>query len=555
MPAAMSGPENQSVGAQDLADLTIQRRLLWVMLLRVSLITALLSATFALNYRSSETLSSPSARFLLSLIATTYLTTIIYAVWYKTKIAIGVLAQVQLALDLVLWGAITYATGGIDSGFSALFDLWVIVWAVVLGGRAAYHCALGAAIVILCLGISMQTGIVSNLPDQPETVLPLKTFIYFLSINIGALFLVAYLVSSLVTRLERTGEGLRIERIKRADLAQLHGDIVSQLTVGIATTDITGKTLTVNPCGLEMLGSQYSDIEGKKLSEHLPDLDKQLIHSNKMRSRGYGSALRVGGERLPIEYIIAPLSTAEKEIRGFIVMFSDLTEIRKLESALEKSRRLAALGELAASLAHEIRNPLGAMSGAFQILSANTNLGEEDRSLLDIVNREIFRLEYLVNDMLDYARPRKAVGEEIDLTVVIQETVRAFLLDEEASERSIEVSLEESIIYKADVSHIKQVLINLLQNAVQATEAGDKIEIAAFRDLGKTIIEIRDSGSGIAEEYKKKIFEPFFSTRERGLGLGLALCRRIIDEHRGTIEVVDRIGGGSIFRITLPSNE
>lgn len=550
----MAVQASNSKQIQETPELTLKSRLLWVMMLRVLLITVLLGATLALNYRSEESLTNPSARFLLGMVAVTYIFTILYSVWYKSAFAMRTLARVQLYFDLLLWGGLTYATGGPASGFSALFDLWVIVWAVVLGGRAAFHCAILSVVVLGAMGGAVELGILSPLSDQPEANLSSREFVYALGINFSALFLVALLVNSLVNRLERTDEGLRIEQAKRADLTQLHTDIVRSLTVGIATTDMAGRILTMNPCGLETIDYSFGELEGQRLSEWLPDLDKQLIPTNIMRSRGYGSALRRDKERIPVEYITAPLSSADKEILGFIVVFSDLSEIRKLESALEKSRRLAALGELAASLAHEIRNPLGALSGAFQIFSVNPEMGEEDRSLLDIISREIRRLDYLVNDMLDYARPKKAERERTNMAWLTRDTLRTFLLDEDASERKIESELEADLYVEVDGSQMKQVLINLLQNAVQATEPGEQIWVRGKSKGEQVIFEVEDAGRGVPPEFLKNIFDPFFSTRERGLGLGLALCKRIIEEHRGRIEAFNGNGTGAVFRITLPTD-
>ena len=537
---------------QEVTEETLKSRLLLVMVLRVVLITVLLGATLTLIYRAEEAFTDPSAQFLSVLVAATYGFSVVYSVWYKTGRMILWAARVQLFLDLVLWCGLTYATGGISSGFSALFDLWVIVWAVVLGGRAAFHCALFSSGLLLLMSGAIQVGALAPLSDQFHSDLSVRAFAYALGVNISALFLVALLVSSLVRRLERTDEGLRLEKTRRADLAQLHTDVIRSLTVGLATTDMEGRILAMNPCGLETLDLSLESAEGMPLTQRLPDLEKILTPENPLRARGHGTALGRNRERIPIEYITAPLTSAEGETLGFIVVFSDLTEIRKLESALEKSRRLAALGELAASLAHEIRNPLGALSGAFQIFSTNPDIREEDRSLLDIISREIRRLEYLVNDMLDYARPKKAEQGAVNLSNLIRETLRTFLLDEDAAEREVTAEIDDDMVLPLDSGQIKQLLLNLLQNAVQATEPGEHIALLASIRDGDAYIEIRDQGTGIPKEHLKNIFDPFFSTRERGLGLGLALCRRIVEEHRGKLEAANESGGGAVFHITLP---
>jgi two-component system, NtrC family, sensor histidine kinase PilS len=532
----------------------LRKRLLWVMLLRVALLTVLLGTTIMLNYREAATLSSPSPRFLLVLVAVTYLITIVYALWYRLNRAIGLLAQLQLLADLVLWGCVAYATGGVFSGFTTLFDLWVIVWAVVLGGRAAFHAAIFSSIVISAMGYAMFGGTLLPLPDQAQPEISLRELIYSLGVNISALFLVATLVHSLVQRLESTGRGLQAERIKRADLAQLHTDMIRSLTVGIATCDLDGRVITMNPAGLDMLKLDMASAEGELLAKWFPELKQQLKASAAIRSRGRGTAVNTEGDSVPIDYIVAPLTSAGGSAeQGFILVFSDLTEVRRLESALEKSRRLAALGELAASLAHEIRNPLGALSGAFQILSSSPNLGEEDRSLVDIITREIQRMELLVTDVLDYARPKRREVGSVNLTVLIGEVVKTFVLDEEACERMVEQDVEDGLQINADGGQIRQVLWNLLTNALQATEPGDRITVVAEGKDRGVVVEVRDTGYGIDDADIGAIFDPFFSTREMGLGLGLALCRRIIEEHRGELTAGTTPQGETVFRFRLPA--
>lgn len=522
------------------------------MSLRVTLISILLGATIFLNYKTSDAFSMPSAQFLTGLIATTYLSTIVFAIWYRFGTAIQLLARVQLFMDLLVWACLTYATGGVVSGFTALFDLWVIVWAIVLGGRAAFQAALTSSVIFTVLAIALYTGVLSPLSDQPTLELTGNAFAYFLGVNISALFIVAFLVHSLVSRLERTGEGLEAERIRRADIAQLHEDTIRSLTVGIATTDLSRRVITMNPAGLVILGALEEDVEDTPIDEWLPDLKGQLIADIAIRSQGHGLAVAKDQRKIPVEYIVAPLSTADGKERGFIVVFSDLTEMRKLEAALEKSRRLAALGELAASLAHEIRNPLGAMSGAFQILASNPNLGEEDRSLTEIITREIRRMEQLISDVLEYSLPKKPELIPVNLSELLQEVFRMFAMDDEAKERVIHADIDRGITHSLNSPKMKQVIWNLLRNALQATEPGEQITLRAKKMENEIKVEVIDTGRGIAPNYIQQIFDPFFTTRELGLGLGLALCRRIVTEHQGTIAAELRDGVGTVFRITLP---
>ena len=531
---------------------TRKQRLLWVMLLRIGLITVLLGTTLILNYRSGETVTEPTPKFLLGIIAGTYLCTIVYAIWYRLNRALQVLIRVQLTMDLFLWASLTYATGGIASGFSFLFHLWVIVAAVGLGGRASYYSAWGSSLMLLFLGIAMTSGWLEPLRDQNVPEFTEKEIYYYLAVNVIALFVVAALVNSLVARLERTGKGLETERTRRADLAQLHADMIRSLTVGIGTTTTTGEIVTLNPAGLDILGCSIEEIEGFALGKWLPEVP---LSTDDAITRGTSVAVRGEQTEIPIEYIVAPLVAADGSLRGSIVVFSDLSEVKQLEEEVERSRRLAALGKLAASLAHEIRNPLGAISGCFQMIMTNTRLHEEDKGLLEIISRELKRMERLVGDMLQYARPNQINTSTVNLGALAGEVLEMFLMGQEHVGRDVRIAVhgtEQDLVASVDHARISQVIWNLLRNAAQATEEGDEI-VLDVRNSGQTVqLEVRDSGRGITKNESEKLFDPFFSTRERGLGLGLALCKRIVEEHKGTIEAISGDSKGSIFRVTLP---
>jgi len=538
-------------GANGASDRT-RIRLVWVMLLRVGLISVLLGATLVLNYKTTEAFDAPSPRFLLGLIAFTYLATILYAVWYRTGWRSALLARVQFLVDVLAWGCLAYATGGIASGFTFLFDLWVIVAAVVLGGRSGFFWAGGAAGVMLALTGLMHSEVLASLPDQLAPAASTEETLYFLGINVVSLFVVAALVTSLVARLERTGRGLERERARRADLAALHADTIRSLTVGLATTGPNAEILSINPEGLSILGLQGQQVEDEALGRWLPDIEPLLSDSSARGVRGHGTAIDARGTRFPIEYTVNPLLGADGVRRGSIVVFNDLTKVRKLEAEIESSRRLAALGELAASLAHEIRNPLSAISGSFQMLGSRPGLNEEDRSLSDIIARELGRMERLVGDMLDYARPRDPTRQTSDIGRLAREVVTAFSVGPEAEGRVVELREQGDLMIEVDGGQVRQVLWNLLRNASQATEDGDAIKVVASGDERTVVLEVSDTGRGIAPEQISRIFDPFFSTRELGLGLGLALCRRIAESHGGRIEAAPGEQRGSVFRLVLP---
>jgi two-component system sensor histidine kinase PilS (NtrC family) len=523
-------------------------RLLWLMLLRAGVISVLLGATLALNY---ENFDAPSPRFLLGLIAFTYLATIVWALWYRFGRATGGLARLQLGADLLVWGCLAFVTGGVSSGFTFLFDLWVIVAAVVLGGRAAFTMAAGSAAVLLGLTGAMTFGGLASPPDQLVESLSLRETLYYLGVNGVALGLVAVLVTSLVARLERTGRGLEDERVQRADLSVLHADIIRSLPVGLATAGTDGEILDLNPAGRRLVEAEDRDLEGEPLEAWLPEIGP-ILRSGSVVARGLGSACSRAGRLVPVEYSVNPLLFADGRQRGWVVIFNDLSKVRQLEADLQRSRKLAALGELAASLAHEIRNPLSAVTGSFQMLAGRSALDDEERSLGEIIGRELQRMERLVGNVLDFARPRDPARRPADLGRVAEETVRAFLLGKEAEGHEIDFSAGGDTVAAVDEAQIRQVLWNLLRNASQAAGEDGAIRVGVVGESERVTIEVEDSGHGIDPAIARQVFDPFYSTRERGLGIGLALCRRIALAHGGIIEADRGELGGALLRLAIP---
>ncbi|MCU0661882.1 MAG: ATP-binding protein [Myxococcota bacterium] len=532
---------------------TVGLRLVWVMLLRVGLISVLLGATLVFNYKDNEPFFGASTRFLLSIIAAVYALTIVYGVWYRTGNGIRFLARLQLGLDLAMWSSLAYATGGIGSGFTFLFDLWVVLTAAMLGGRAAFYFAGWATLVLAALAGLMALGWLQPLADQLRAELSFKDIVYFFVLNATALFVVATLVTHLVSRLELTSEGLAVERTKRADLAVLYTDTIRSLSAGLVTTGRMGEIVTINPMGREILGITDERVEGQALSEWLKVAGNQAKLPLPLEPRGFDEAKGPDGDVVPVEYIVSPLLGADGGQRGAIVIFSDLSEVRRLEEALERSRRLAALGELAAGLAHEIRNPLGAVSGAVQMLVTRADSSQEDEALGAIVLRELARMERLVTDMLDFARPSRASRHPTNFSALAREVVTAFAQSAEAHERHIVFASTCDAEIEADGSRIKQVVWNLLRNAVQATGVGGHVTLRVYQEPSHVVLDVQDDGPGIDPKLRDKLFDPFFTSRERGIGIGLALCRRIIvEEHRGTIEVAQTGGPGALLRVRLP---
>lgn len=424
---------------------TIQRdlsRLSWVMVLRVVIISVLLGATIMMNRDTPRMLDS-STRFLLSLIVSTYVLTIAYAIWYRIGRRLILLGYIQVFSDALLFAALSYATGGVTSGFTFLFHLWVIVAVVSMGKRAGFIQATVSAALIGLIVVLMELKVLVPLSDVASSQDGIGTTLYALSVNIISLYIVAFLVNVLAARLESAGEGLQKEREQKEELA------------------------------------------------------------------------------------------------------------RKLEQA----KRLAALGELAATLAHEIRNPLSAVSGSFQMLKSGVQLGDEDAILALIIERELERMGRLVEDILEFARPRAAELSPLNLSLLVAETSQLFASSSRQRGIDFELNIGEEIHCTGDANQLRQVLWNLLVNASQVvSDDTGRIHVSLKSEAQWVYLDVTDNGPGVSREIRNKIFDAFFSTRERGMGLGLALCKRIMTDHGGQVDVLDTEDSGATFRLTLPKN-
>jgi two-component system sensor histidine kinase PilS (NtrC family) len=296
-------------------------------------------------------------------------------------------------------------------------------------------------------------------------------------------------------------------------------------------------------------------VKGRNIIDLFPDLTGVIGSVDVSNARGHGVVLTPSGRKVPVDYTVAPLVSADGKRRGNVVIFNDLTKVKRLEADLERARKLAAMGELAANLAHEIRNPLSAVSGSFQMIASRSDLNAEERALCEIVLRELSRMEHLVNDMLEYTRPRDPERHAIHVGKMVEEVVDTFVVSKEAEGLRVDVTMEDKDLEIAlDQGQIKQVLWNLLLNAAGFSQEEDAVGILVAPSGDDMVIEVSDEGPGVPPGDEKRIFEPFFSTRERGLGLGLAICQGIVEAHDGKIEVLSPEEGGAVFRLTIPRN-
>ncbi len=532
------------------------RRLQLFMGTRLGVATLLLGSTLWLALDDEHGADSFTPRFLMTLIATIYGGTLLSSLWllrrhHDMRVAFG-----QVALDLVLTTGLVYITGGASSGFSFLFGVAVLMAAMVLGPVPA-RISGGLAIVLYsALLVGLATGALPPPADQPVEAyrMALAELTYPWLLNVFGLLLVTLLAGNLSARLWSAGGRLRIAEASAASLARLTEDVVRSLNSGLITTDLSGAIRSINPAGLEILRADAAALLGEAVDKHLPvDAFQSSLRDGVVRAEG--NARRADGSQFPVGYSLSALNHLDGTPIGALILFQDLSEIVALRESAARGERLAVLGRLSAGLAHEIRNPLGSISGSVQLVRESKLLDLEERNLLGIVLREVERLDDLVSTMLLVGRPREPLRKACDLRLIAEDVVEITRRGPAADGGiAIEVALPDTpVIAWGDADQIRQVLWNLLKNALQASPRGTIVRVAARMRAGAAVLEVSDQGRGIDPSQRSKIYDMFYSERTHGAGIGLALVRQIVDAHAGTIEIVSEQSRGATFVVALPS--
>jgi two-component system sensor histidine kinase PilS (NtrC family) len=373
----------------------------------------------------------------------------------------------------------------------------------------------------------------------------------------GAAFVLTATLSSYLARLlESAGQRAKVAESSLSELHALHDSIVRSIASGILTTDAEGRISYLNRAAEEIVELPLSSIRGLRLEELFPAVEEALHASrgHRLDHRLEAGWTSPSGQAKVLGFTVTPLLADDGRRLGSATVFQDLTPYRELELQAARSERLAAVGKLAAGLAHELRNPLASISGSVELLAASASAQPDDARLLDIVLREADRLSSLVSDFLAFARPAQPQPGPVNLPSLVREVLHVFESDPHVSELTRAEDLRPAVAH-ADASQLKQVLWNLLLNAAQATPAGGTLRVTTGPgEPGWVQVAVADDGSGIAAEDMQRIFDPFFTTKPDGTGLGLATVHRIVDAHRGRLEVESHPGAGSCFTVHLPAS-
>ncbi len=508
----------------------LHRKLVWLTLFRVAWVTVLLGGTAFVSLGSHGEADAGLAP-LYRIVVASYAASALFGVALRRRAWLVPVAYAQIALDVGVAAAVVALTGHSESVFIFMYLLAVVNGATLLFRRGALAAGALAALAYVALAAGSA---------HPR---PLTLFVHS-----GAFLVTAALASYLAEQLRATGERLAESESDLAVITALHEAIVDSMPGGLVTLDPEGDVTYANRAAEQMIGLSEAQARGRAVGEILPGVQPNA-------GRDELEVENARGERLRLGYSSFPLAGRGGRVIGSAVIFQDLTRLRAMEEAVQRTARLADLGGVAAGLAHELRNPLASMSGSIELLRASAPASEDDRRLMDIVLREAERLNALVSEFLQFARPPPLRLEPADLADLLGDTLRVFRQDPSAAGLALEQDLRPARA-ECDPGKVRQVVWNLLLNAAQALAeagAGGRIRVSCRPEGAAAVLVVEDDGPGIATSERERIFLPFHTTKERGTGLGLATVHRLVDAHGGSVVVESRPGAGARFIVRLPA--
>jgi two-component system, NtrC family, sensor histidine kinase PilS len=544
----------------DMLDTELRRKLAWLIAIRAIVSTILLGSATLIELTAPG--SFPIGRFFF-LIGLTYALTIFYSATLRYADRVRGLVNVQLAGDALIVSAFIYLTGGVTSYFSLLYLLPIVAGSTVQLRRGGLLVATLSTLLYVGVVAMQYSTADSLLHTGPVVTLPSRLVAqYTVAVNVFCFFAVALLSGSLAEELRSASARLVLASTEIADLQALNQHVINSLPSGLVTTDTQQRVLTFNRAAESITGVTLTSAVGRPIADVL-QLPPSIIaaldepHAD-WRKRRYEFNYRTADRRGDIELGITATHLETPGGRaGFLVTFQDVTLIKRLERDSAMQQRLAAVGEMAAGIAHEIRNPLASMSGSIQILRQELPLTAEQEQLMDIVLRESDRLNSTIRSFLAYARPQRVAMARLDVRRTRNDAALLLRNSSEVNDRHI-VAVDlppRELWYDADEGQIKQIVWNLATNGIRAMPDGGRLRLAGTADAssGGVVITVQDEGIGMAPEELEGLFQPFHGGFAKGSGLGLAIVHRIVTDYKGEIQVSSKSGGGTTVSVRLPA--
>jgi two-component system sensor histidine kinase PilS (NtrC family) len=520
--------------------------LTWLVKVRVLILMVLLAIELAVIRLTPSAL--PVLPFLTAMVlwfALSLFFLFLISVWSEHRL----LAILQVLSDLAMVTLVVDVTGGIDSSLNFLYPLVIVVACMLLPRVWGF---LSAALAFILFGTILELDYYGIIPSYATSHPKLKALQVVIFVNLFAYFAIAYLAGLLMSKLRQVDVQLKDASGALENLQALHENIVQSMSGGVITTGLDGRITLVNRAAQHLLEISEAELCGRSMADLFQD---PLPHCGGDRDDAEVRYVAGNGFRKTFRVLVSALNLSARGDLGFVYTFDDLTEIRRLEREVRLQDRLAAVGRLAAAIAHEIRNPLTSIAGSVSMLSESSALNSEERHLLQIVIRESERLNQIITDFLAYSRGKQYRFVRVDLIPLIEDTLT--LLDHRLTAENAGIKLGRSFPKSeawvlADGDKLKQVFWNFSENAIRAMKKkGGSLTVSLAERGGDWEISFADTGPGINPQQTEKIFEPFQSNFEGGTGLGLAIVYQIVQAHEGKVWARSEVGKGTSFVLRL----
>jgi len=529
----------------------IVSRLKWFMLARLILLSLLLGI--------SPFIFRLGATPFFFIIGVLYCVTVIYSLLLKTSLPLKIQAYGQFFVDNAMVTLILSFTGGVDSNFVLIYVLAIIFASLIIGGQAGVVIAVSCSAMYGAIGVLQCLG---KLPQDLSRAIPLSVDLFY----VGLMILVRATIFCILGFFgDYLANSLYRHRVELDDLKKINEKILAQLKSGLITTDAGGRIIFVNPVAEEILGYTRGEMMGKSwhyfLGRPVEDIDDRWLgEAAKSFTRCEIKVQRKDGREIPVGFTVSSLVDREGTALGLLILFRDLTSVYRMEERMRRADRLSAAGAIFASMAHEVRTPLASIRGAVEVLKEDGSFHGRHTRLMEVILKESDRLNRIVSDFLTYGDARKETRTREDINELLNEVV-SLVKEGRKPPAGVRITRENGggpVYARVEAYKIKQVFINILDNALDAVRGGGGVSVALeraeLRPAGGAVARIKfaDTGGGMSAERMAHLFEPFYTTKESGTGIGLFLAERIVRNHGGQLDAESREGGGTVFTVTLP---
>ena len=522
--------------------------------LRVVIVSTLLLSAFLIQITFSAALPLNSIYYLA---AFAYSISIV-AILSLDRISAETNAGIQLLGDLVVITGLVYVSGGPDSSFTFLYLSTVSAGSILLGRRGGLSTAGLAAVFYAVLVDLMFFDVVKPVETGERTrhLWNLPSLVGNVGLNVTAFVATALLVAVASEKLREARADVERRKAEIARLQSLHGSVLTSMSSGVLTTDLDGRVTYANRAAQELLGAPSLDLVGRPLLSLglVGEADWKRIAASGSEILRFENTRPAGAAEDYFGLSATALRDGSGYTIGRILIFQNLTELKRLEGEVRLKDKLAAVGELAAGIAHEIRNPLASISGSVQVLKNSSSPGSPEQRLMAIVVAESHRLSTILEDFLRYVRPKERAVELVDGAAALDDVLTLLSHGDEVSSRHrlVKNFNPPSVVVQADPGQLRQIFWNVSRNALAAMPAGGTLTVSAHLQGAAWSVSFADEGHGMTASERDRLFTPFAHSFPGGTGLGLAIVYRIVEEHGGTIRVDTSPGQGTTVSISLP---